>query len=436
MSIPAANRDRMRRSESPLDGFVDERTAELFENVEFRRLYAGHAVSKVGDELYFVAATWLVYALTGSTLYTGVAAFLARFPAAFGFLIGPVVDRAPLRRLLVGAELAQGGVVLAVPVAAALGHLDVPVVLAVVAAVATLERASGPAQNAAIPRLVADRNLVRANSIASSVDEAIGALSQAAAGALIALVGAVTLFAANAATFLASAVLFAATAIPPTERSGTVPDAGDYLADVREGVGIVRGSVVGHMVVGAALASAFVGMTSAVLPAYADTFGGAGTYGLLVAAMTVGSTCGAVVASAIEGVPFGRVTATGFTIAACCWLAAIAAGRLPATLLLFGLAFVPVGAYNVLVRASLQSGVPETMLGRVTSTAGSVTAVVGPVGMLLGGSLGEVIGSETVIVASAVGFALIAGYWASIPALRRFPAVADVDPGSFGDAPG
>lgn len=424
----------MRRSESPLARFVDERTAELFENVQFRRLYAGHAASNVGDELYFVAATWLVYALTGSTLYTGVAAFLARFPAAFGFLLGPVVDRAPLRRLLVAAELAQGAVVVAVPIAAALGRLDVLVVLAVIAVVATLERASGPAQNAAIPRLVADRNLVRANSIASGVDEAIGALSQAAAGALVALVGAVTLFAANAATFLASAILFSATAIPSTERSGTVPGAGEYVADVMEGVEIVRGSVVGHVVVAAAMAGAFVGMTTAVLPAYADSFGGAGTYGLLVAAMTAGSFCGAIVASVLEGVPFGRVTATGFTIAAGCWLAAIAIGWLPATLLLFGLAFVPVGAYNVLVSASLQSGVPESTLGRVTSTAGSVTAVVGPVGMLLGGSLGAVLGSETVIVASAVGFALIAGYWASVPALRRFPAVADVDPDSFGEA--
>lgn len=436
MAIRSASRGRMNRTGSVPGRVVDERTVELFGNAEFRRLYAGHAVSEAGDELYFVAATWLVYALTGSTFYTGVAAFLARFPAAVGFLVGPVVDRAPLRRLLVAAELVQGAVVLAVPVAAALGRLDVLVVLAVVAAVATLERASGPAQNAAVPRIVADRNLVRANSLVAGADRAIGALAQAAAGALIALVGAVALFVANAVTFLASAALFGATAIPSVERSGTVPDAGQYVADVTEGVGILRESVVGHVVVGAALASAFTGMTTAVLPAFADTFGGAGTYGLLVAAMTVGSFCGVVVASALEGVPLGRVTAGGFAAAAGCWLAAVAVGWLPATLVLFGLAFVPVGTYNVLVSASLQSGVPESLLGRVTSTAGSVTAVVGPAGMLLGGALGDSLGSGTVVVASAVGFALLAGYWAAIPALRGFPAVEDLDPGSFGDATG
>lgn len=423
----------MVRTRPRLSRFVGERTVELFGNVQFRRLYAGHAASKVGDELYFVAAMWLVFTLTGSTAFTGAAAFLARAPGAFGFLLGPVVDRAHLRRLLVVAELAQGLVVLAVPVAWALGRPTVWVVLAVVGVVATLERLSGPGQNAAIPRLVADRNLVRANALASSGDRAIGATAQAVAGALVAVVGAVALFVVNAVTFLISAALFAAMAIPGTDRSGTRPSAGEYVDDVAEGISLLRRSVVGHMVMGAALASACIGAATAVLPAFADSFGGASTYGLLVASMTVGSLGGALGAARLERVPFGRVTVGGFAVAACCWIAALAVGWLPGTLALFGAAFVPVGAYNVLVSASLQSGVPETLLGRVTSTAGSVTAAVGPAGMLAGGLLGEALGSRTVIFATAVGFLLIASYWALVPSLRRFPAVDSLEPDSFAD---
>lgn len=412
-------------------GVVGEKTSELLGNTGFRRLYAGHAVSKVGDELYFVAAMWLVYVLTGSTLYTGIAAFLARFPAAIGFLVGPVVDRAPLRKLLVSAELAQAAVVLLVPLAWATDHLSAPVVLAVVGALAFLERFSGPAQNAAIPRLVKDGNLVRANSLASASDRAIGAGAKAAGGGLIALFGAVALFAVNAGTFVVSALLFAATAIPHTEKSGTVPTAREYADDVLEGIQLLRESVVGHMVVGAALAGAFTGMTTAVLPGFADAFGGAGTYGLLLASMTAGTFCGTVVASRFETVPFGRVTAGGFLVAACCWTGAVAVAWPPVTFLLFGLAFVPVGVYNVLVSATLQSGVPESMLGRVTSTAGSVIAVVGPSGMLLGGAFGDLLGESVVVVASAVGFALIAGYWLLVPGLRQFPSVDAIEPGSF-----
>lgn len=410
---------------------LGERTRELISNSPFRRLYAGHAASKVGDELYFLAAMWLVYVLTGSTLFTGVTAFLARFPGAIGFLVGPIVDRAPLRRLLVSAELIQAGVVVLVPVAWALNLTSVWIVLAVVGTLAMLERFSGPAQNAAIPRLVEDKNLVRANSLAAAGDRAIGAGAQAVGGALIALVGAVALFAVNAGTFVVSSLFFGLTVIPATEKSGTVPGAGEYVEDIRDGVSVLRQSVVGHMLVGAALAGVFTGMTTAVLPAFADTFGSAGTYGLLLASMTVGTFIGTLSASRLETVPFGQVTAGGFFVAALCWASAVLVAWPPLTLVLFGLAFVPVGIYNVLVSATLQSGVPETLLGRVTSTVGSVTAVVGPTGMLVGGILGDVLGSQVVVLASAVGFGLIGSYWLLVPSLRTFPPVEGVELDSF-----
>lgn len=414
------------------DRFVGERTGELLSNPDFRRLYAGHAVSRVGDELYFVAAMWLAYALTGSTFYTGLAGFLSRFPQAIGFLLGPIVDRSPLGRLLVAAEAAQGLVVLAVPIAAALGHLNVWVVLGIMPVLALFARLSHPAQNAAIPRLVPDELLVRANSLASTGDKAIGALSQAAAGAAIAAVGAVALYAINVATFALSAFLFGLLAIPATEKSGERPAARTYLADVREGFAVVHRSVVAHMLVGASLAGAFTGMTTAVLPAFADRLGGPETYGLLVGSMTVGTLVGALAASRLERAPFGRVTAAGFAVAAACWFGAVAVDDFVVVLALFGLAFVPVGVYNVLVSATIQTGVPDDLLGRVTATIGSVTAVVGPLGLLAGGYLGDVLGSAVVVGASAIGFTLIAAYWAATPSLRRFPSVEGVSPGEFG----
>lgn len=410
---------------------LGERTRELLTNTPFKRLYSGHAVSKIGDELYFVAGMWLVYVLTGSTYYTGLAAFLARFPAAVGFLVGPIIDRAPLRQLLVIAELAQALVVLVVPLAWATDRLSVWLVLAAIGAVAFFERFSGPAQNAAIPRLVADRNLVRANALASAGDRAIGATAQALAGAVIALFGAVFLFVTNAVTFVVSAAFFLVTAIPATDQSGTVPGVREYVADVYEGITLVRQSVVGHMVVGASLAGAFVGMTTAVLPAFADTFGGAEAYGLLIASMTVGTFCGTLGASRLERLPLGRVTTAGFAAAAVCWVGAVTVEWPPLTLVLFGVALVPVGAYNVLVSATLQSGTPERLLGRVSATTGSVTATVGPLGMLLGGYLGDVIGSKLVVFASAVGFGLLATYWFLVPSLRRLPSPVQVEPGAF-----
>lgn len=44
----------------------------LFQNADFRRLFLGRLVTNAGDSLYAVAAMWLVYSLSGSTLYTGI----------------------------------------------------------------------------------------------------------------------------------------------------------------------------------------------------------------------------------------------------------------------------------------------------------------------------------------------------------------------------
>ena len=81
--------------------------------------------------------------------------------------------------------------------------------------------------------------------------------------------------------------------------------------------------------------------------------------------------------------------------------------------------------------ASLQSGVPQETVGRVSATATSVVSTVAPVGILLGGFLGDGLGSELVVGASAVGFALIAAYWLVVPALRRFPAIDALEPNAF-----
>ena len=246
----------------------------------------------------------------------------------------------------------------------------------------------------------------------------------------IALVGAVALFGVNAGTFLVSAAVFAVTAIPATEKEGTSPSAREYLDDVAEGVAVVRDPPTLHMLAGASLAGLFTGMTTAVLPAFAASLGGPGTYGRLLAAMTAGTFAGALLASQLETVPLGRVTAVGFAAGAVCWLGAVTLGSPAAIAALFALAFVPVGSYNVLVSASLQSGVDETLLGRVSATTGSVTATIGPLGILAGGLLGEAFGASLVVGASAVGFALISSYWALVPTLRRFPSVDAIEPGS------
>ena len=101
----------------------------LVRNTTFLRLFSGRVVTDIGDTLYLVGAMWLIWELTGSSFYTGLAAALLRLPGVFSVFIGPFVDRWQLRRILLSTQIINAVGVLVVPLAAATGHLSVWLIL-------------------------------------------------------------------------------------------------------------------------------------------------------------------------------------------------------------------------------------------------------------------------------------------------------------------
>lgn len=421
----------------------------VLRNPAFRRLFLGRVVTNAGDSLYYVAATWLVYDLTGSSLFTGLATFLVLGPAAFQFLFGPLVDRWPLRRVLVGTQVSQMLLVLVVPLAWALDLLSVWLLLAVMPLLSLLNQPVYPAESAALPRLVARDELVAANSAFSVAYQGVDAAFNALGGLLVALVGAVTLFLVDSVTFAVAALLFLGLRIPAagttdgrdetvTDETGSSVVATDgsgaggadgesYLDALRAGFALVRGTVVSRAMAATVVANASIGGVLAALPAYGDALGGEVAYGLAMAAIGGGLLVGALVAGAFDDRPLGRMLIAGSAFSAAAWALAIALGWLPVTVTLLAVAFVPVGVTNVLFVSMMQALVPETSLGRVMALVGSVSAGATPVGGLLGGALASVTTPALVMFGGSVGFAVIAAFVLAVPELRRLPRVVDVE---------
>ncbi|WP_227131680.1 MFS transporter [Halorubellus salinus] len=414
----------------------------------FRRLLAGRAVSQFGDGLYAVAAMWLAYSLTDSSAVAGVAGFLVGIPGVCRVLVGPVVDDRPLGRVLVASELAQAAFVLVVPLWFWLVGESVAVVLATMFLAALAGQFAAPAQSATVPRVVDDDDLVRANSLSSVVGQATDAGSRLVAGALVAATSAVALYVANVVTFLVAAIGFLGLTIPGddedddgavdaadgdrrAEATGRDGRVGEYVADVRAGVDVVAGSALAPLLGASLFANFLFGTAAAVLPAYADGLSDATAYGTLLAVLSAGRVLGSVAAPAFEDRSFASSSVLGFAAAGVAWVGGVAASGLLATAALFGASRIPVGVYNVNVKAVLQTGVPNDHLGRATATIGTASAVVAPFGMLAGGALGDAVSPTFVLYASGVGFALTAAYWLASPTLRRFGAPTSVEDGAF-----
>lgn len=453
----------------------------LLADTDFRRLFTGRLVTNAGDSLYYVAAMWLVWELTHDPVYSGVAGFLTMGPSALQFLFGPLVDRWDIRRILVGTQAVQAVLVLVIPLAAYTGHLSVWLVLAVMPTLALVNQLVYPAQSAVLPRIVEQDDLVDANSAFSLAYQGVEMVFNAVGGIVVAAFGAVTLYAVDSVTFVVAAALFAGVYVPPaadettdsagqptddaadassdvvaTDGSGddepgasaessadgggskaTTSDAEestddaeaptDYLAELREGFTVLRGTFLVLVFVGAAFVNFAAGVMMAALPAFADAVGGASAYGALMAAFAAGNLGGAVLASRLDHYGFGHLSIAAFAISGVLLGAAASVSWFPAVLALFGLAFVPIGVSNVLLASVVQAAVPESKLGRVSSLLGSASMFAIPFGTLTGGVVAGVLGPTAAIVALGVAVFLLAGYWLAVPALRTLPPIGDID---------
>lgn len=411
----------------------------LIRNTAFRRLFVGRLVTNAGDSLYYVAAMWLVYDLSGSTFYTGLAGFLTLAPQALQFLTGPFVDRWNLRRLLVGTQVLQGALVLIIPVAAMTGWLSVQVVLVVMPIATMVNQFVYPAQNAALPRIVHDEEIVDANSAFSFAYQGVDTAFSSLGGVLIALFGAVSLYLIDSVTFVLTALIFAVTRIPAAESMTEQEDTdrvtsafSNYTEKLREGIDYIRGTVLVLMLGASVVVNFILGAMMAVLPVFAASRGGSETYGILLAAMTAGLLIGALGASPLKRVSLSRLMIIGFGLGGFVWFAAVSVLWLPATVVLFCLAWIPVGVTNVVFMAMIQTYVPEKLLGRVTSVTISASAAAMPIGSLLGGVAGDAIGSTIVVAVTGAGFLFVTLYWLAHPLLRYVPPIEEIDPAEYG----
>ncbi|ADJ16458.1 hypothetical protein C497_01765 [Halalkalicoccus jeotgali B3] len=434
-------------------------------------------ITNVGDSFYFVGAMWLVYSLTNDPLYTGVAGFVTMVPQAFQFLAGPLVDQWSIQRILVGTQLIQAAVVSLIPIAHILGFLTVELVLIVMPVLSALNQLVYPAQITALPRILDDEELVAANSAFSVAYQGFDMVANGIGGILIGLFGAVALFALDALTFGIAAIVFATVSIPPAntvtaddrprdELTGadkladvsTRPLAGDesgaargsnplvmdsggshiesentnsYVARMREGMAVIRGTFLVPLLAGAVIANFSVGMILAATPPYADALavpgalnliGAAGAYGILMASIAAGGFVGAIATNLVADCRLGRSMVVGYTLAGVLWSGALLANWLPLTALLFALAYIPIGILAVQVAAVVQSAPLAEMVGRVSSVHGSASASMVPIGSLAGGVVAGWLSPQVAMASLGIATFSLALYVLVNPDLREMRA--------------
>ncbi|WP_054956523.1 MFS transporter [Paenibacillus dakarensis] len=423
---------------------------DIFRNRNFSIMFSGRILTNIGDSLYAVAAMWLVYDLGGSTLFTGLAGFLSIIPRIIQIFSGPLIDRLPVRGILVFTQLFQGVVLLIVPIAYYFDFLTVGLVLTITPILSTCNMWVYPAQLSALPKILDKKLLTQGNSLFSIAYQGIDVACNAISGVLIVAIGAVSLYFWNAIGFFIGALLFTQIRMPSRtadinkdghtnlSQNSTASAIRDfktrYLSDMKDGIRTLVATPLSRLLFGIIMVNAAGGATFTVLPAFSDSMGGAGIYGLLLMAQALGSLVGAVAAPylKLERISLGALYSGAFMICGIAWGVCVFIPWPWLTILVYGLSWVPGGITNVIINTVIQKGVPAKNLGSVFAAATGLSGIASPAGSLIGGALGLWIGGNGVILWCGIAIFLVSVYWRLDPVSRRLPASDQVDETVFG----
>ncbi|MCS6908986.1 MAG: MFS transporter, partial [Anaerolineales bacterium] len=132
----------------------------------FAILWAGQAVSQVGNYFTEIALAWLIVKMTGSPLAMGAALLFSRVPVLMLLLFGGVVvDRLRRAHVMLVADVVQGSAVLLLAWAALSDDLAVWHIFAVKVLFGLAYAFYLPAYRALVPEITPKELLPSANSI-------------------------------------------------------------------------------------------------------------------------------------------------------------------------------------------------------------------------------------------------------------------------------
>jgi MFS family permease len=415
--------------EPPLPTLSATRVREepLSQNRDFLMLLGGQGISAFGDALSLTALPLLVLAITGSGIAMGIVGVLNTIPdLVFGLIAGVIADRSDRRLMILGADFGRALLTALIPLSIFLGGPTIAVILLIAAPMSMLRALFLAAYTAAMPSLVGRPLLGRATSTLETVYSLSFVVGPSVAGLLAAVVGYGPTIAVDALSFLASSLAMALIRRPLQERQVRPPL--DLRAEIREGIAYIAGHPTLRLAVSYwGLISVITAGLIPVLTYFVTRQLGlsTATFGLLLSVNGVGYLLGALGMNRLKVRSAGRLMLVGTAVEAIAMIVAVN-GQV---LVLMPAAFV-VGAASasvVITYVTLRSAAaPDELLGRVGSTARTLSIGLQPIGMIAAGVLLDSIGGGlTLLLMGSALLVATAGFALSRP-LRRATVIGGV----------
>ena len=367
----------------------------------FRRYYAGQAVSMIGTWMQSVAVMWLAYRLSGSTVFTGLVGFLMGVPyLVISPFAGVLGDRVNRRKLLIVALALMGLQSAVLAVLTGLGMMTLPILAGLVLFAGICNAVETPTRQSIFLQMLDKRedlpNAIALNSMLMNGTRLVG---PSLGGLLIAAFDETVCFALNAVSYIA--VLVALTGMRVQRRPERAPS--HPLADLAEGWRYTMGTLpLRRLLLTLGAVSFAISPYTTLMPAMTVRIFGQGSelVGVFIGAVGLGALISAVTLarrSTVVGLWQWIPASAGAAGIGCIGFGAshwIAASFALMTVTGFGL-FMTGAAVNTL----LQSAIDDDKRSRVMSYYTMFFIGVAPFGHLSAGWLADQVGVQLTYIA-------------------------------------
>jgi MFS family permease len=388
---------------------------------QFRALWAAIGLSYAGSGAATTALTLYVQQTHGTG--TAVAAFLiaSQVPRLLGPLAGGIADRTNLRTVMVGSDIGQAAVFVAIATLPPFGLL-----IALTALTTVLQTSYAPARTAMVPNLVEPEELITANALLGTATNLYVAIGPLVGGLLFAAIGPSAALLVNAVTFVGSAAL--TTRVPAMRPPADAEHEPLLTATATAARFIWANPMLRTVAISICLLVAFLAVDNVALVFLVrDTLGGSAfAYGLIEAVFGVGMLAGSFWILRGRG---GGWAAPRLYLLSCSLSSAASAGSglAPSLAVLAPIEAVAGSGNGIEIVASetlIQQQVPHGLIGRVYGFTSSATSLGIGIAMAGGGILVDATSPRATFLIAAAGALLVT--LAIAPTMLRAPSPTEV----------
>ncbi len=390
--------------------------SEIDKEERFRQylfFWGGQQVSLLGSSVVQFVIIWFITITTESELMLSLAALVGFGPSLIITpFAGVLADRLNRKAILLLSDSFQAIVTTVLIFVFLTGHANIPIIFIILGFRGAFQAIQSPTMQAIIPAMVPETKLSRINGLTFLSSGVIRIIGPAVAALLLSFVSIGNVLWVDLITFGIAIIPLLMARIPSAQKTTTSLA---FFSDMKIGFQTINSTKGMVALLGIFAFVNFISMPlGTLLPLfiYRNHGGTEKSYALIMTMQQTGMVLGSLFMSLYKGFK-RKILAT---------IVALMLGYV----LYAGLAFIPTGAFliiglflaimyfrtpiiNVSVMTVVQLIVPKDKIGRVMSVIMTIAMVMSPLGMVLSGILGGIIGIELLFIISAIAGFIVSG---------------------------